>query len=334
MRLPQFEYLRPDSLKECLLMLEESNTDARVMSGGTGLLVNMKHGVIYPKRVVSIKSLSELSSITKDSEGNVQIGACVTLSNLSKHPLISQKFPVLHNAVRSVGSMHIRNMATLGGNICLETRCWYYNQSRQWRQAKGLCHRTGGSVCHAISGSKRCHAINSSDTVVVLMALDALVYVMKKDQERSIPIREFFKDNGAHNTVLEEGEIVASIVIPKTAEFTPAKYIKIQHRQGIDFAIASIGAALKRNGKAGEMTIVVNSIASAPVMLKKTSQIIMESGFKEDAILKAAKEARSEIGTLTNLFSSAGYKRQIVEVLVRRVLYGIKDEMDLRRDKA
>ena len=191
MRLPCFDHIKPESLEVSLAFLEKSGKKARLLGGGTDLLVSMKYGLSRPDTLISLKGLPELSGITADNHGNIVIGAGVTLSNLAKNPIISEKIPVLKKAVLSVASKHIRNMATIGGNICLDTRCWYYNQSKLWREAREVCHKTGGSVCHAIKGSDRCHAINSSDTAPILAALNASVRVVKKGGERLIFIKDF-----------------------------------------------------------------------------------------------------------------------------------------------
>ncbi|MBU1053203.1 MAG: FAD binding domain-containing protein [Proteobacteria bacterium] len=324
MRLPRFEYLKPSSLHECLELLEGSGHETRVMSGGTDFLVRLKQGVISPQKVLSIRSVEELNFVSEDDKGDLQIGACTNLSDLLRHPLVLTKFPSLHHAINSVGSKHIRNMATIGGNLCLAPRCWYYNQTKQWRHAIEVCYRTGGKVCHAISGSKRCHAINSSDTVPMLIALDARVCLQKKNSERWLSLKDYFKDDGRHHTVLEKGEMLTSIVIPSETQKARTTFIKIQHRIGLDFAIGSIGASVKSNGKEINLSLVINSINSAPLILNKAAQIIMESGFSKAAIDKAAEVARGETGAVTNLFTSAGYKRHIVEVLVKQALSELK----------
>ena len=198
MRLPRFDHIKPESLEVSLAFLEKSGKKARLLGGGTDLLVSMKYGLSHPDTLISLKALPELSGITADNHGNIVIGAGVTLSNLAKNPIISEKISVLKKAVLSVASKHIRNMATIGGNICLDTRCWYYNQSKLWRDARDLCHKTGGSVCHAIKGAGRCHAINSADTVPVLAVLKAAVRLVINNGERLVPIKEFYKDDMPH----------------------------------------------------------------------------------------------------------------------------------------
>jgi len=328
MRLPRFEFIKPVSLEESLALLEKFGSKAKVLAGGTDLLVNMKYGVLRPEMVVGIKAIPELCSISTGKDGNTEIGACVTLTDLIENSLIAERFPAFHSAAKSVASKHIRNMASIGGNVCFETRCWYYNQSKLWRDARDLCHRTGGKVCHAIKGSTRCHAINSSDTAPTLIALDAKITVMKKGQKRLIPAREFYRDDGIRHNLLGPDELVASIQLPERDNNSQSTFIKVSMRKGIDFATGSIAAAASVNGKGvTEIRLVVGSISSAPVLLDKASQVIRESGLTEMSIKKAAETARSELGTLTNLFTSAGYKRQLVQVLVKRALNDMREKM-------
>ena len=326
MRLPRFEYRKPSTVEECLDLLQEQGTRVRLLAGGTDFLVNMKYRVVCPELVLGIKGLKDLSSIVPDDKGYMSIGASVTLSEIAAHKQIADEFPSFHKAVQSVASKHIRNMATIGGNICLDTRCWYYNKSQLWRDAREVCHKLGGRQCHAIKGSARCHAINSSDTVPALLALGAKVKIIKKGQERIVFLKDLFQDNGAQPTVLTPDEMISTVLIPKENGKACATFIKIAMRKGIDFAMGSIAGYLAENGKAqGELRLVLCSISSAPIILKKAVQVIEESGLSEASVERAALTARSELGTLTNLFTSAGYKRHLVEVLVTRALHELRE---------
>ena len=325
MRLPRFEYVRPKTTEEALSLLEQSGTQARILAGGTDLLVNMKYRVVSPAIVVSIKFIPGICTVSSDSQGNTLIGSGANLSDLAHNSTITEKFPAFSQAVRAVASQHIRNMACIGGNICLDTRCWYYNQSQLWRDARERCLRTGGSVCHAIKGSNRCHAINSSDTAPVLVALAANIEVMKKGRKRAVPAQEFYRDDGIRHTVLEPPEMVTSIQIPESSDSTCSAFIKLSMRRGIDFALASIAASVTANGNGlSDVRLVLGALASQPIALAKASQVILESGLTDKAIEKAAEVARTELGVLTNLFTSAGYKRRLAEVLVKRALNELK----------
>ena len=332
MRLPRFEYVKPSSLQEVLDILQEQGKKAAILAGGSDLLINMKYRVVQPERVVSIKDLKELDYISFDNKEGVAIGAGVTLSALAANKDIAETIPAFSEAVRSVASKHIRNLATIGGNICLDNRCWYYNQSKLWRDSREVCLKLGGRECHAIKGSERCHAINSSDSVPILIALGSRVKVVKKGSERVIPLKDFFVDNGAKSTVLEPDEMVVSLLIPKSSNGYKASFIKVTQRKGIDFALASIAGYVTRDEKEiSELHLVLGTLASVPIILKKAVQVIKDSGLNEASIEMAALTARSELGPLTNLFTSAGYKRHLAEVLVKRVLVALDDTNGKKR---
>ena len=324
MRLPHFEYVKPETIEQAVSVLARSDKKAKLLAGGTDLLVNMKYGVVHPDAIVSIKHIPELCAVSS-ANGHTSIGACANLTDLVNNQNIMAKFPAFDTAVRAIASQHLRNMATLGGNVCLETRCWYFNQSKLWRDARELCHRTGGTVCHAIKGANRCHAINNSDTAPVLAALDAQIAVAGMGQPRLIPAKDFYQDDGIKHTVLEPGEMVTAIELPAGNDTSHSAFIKVSMRKGIDFAMASIAAVVNANGKG--VRLVIGSIASRPIMLEKASQVIMESGLTEKSIEQAAAVVRTELGILTNLFTSAGYKRQLTGVLVKRVLNEIKEKI-------
>jgi 4-hydroxybenzoyl-CoA reductase subunit beta len=334
MRLPRFDYRKPSGLEECLDLLQEHGGRARLLSGGTDLLMNMKYRVAKPDLVIGIKGLQEVSQIVPDEKGYCNIGASVTLSEIVAHKQIASEFPSFHKAVQSVASKHIRNMGTLGGNICLDTRCWYYNKTKWWRDAREVCHKMGGRECHAIKGSPRCHAINSSDTVPALISLGARARIVSKGQERVVQLKDFFQDNGAHSTVLAPEEMVSAILIPRDNSAAVTTFIKTAMRKGIDFSMGSIAGFFSYNGKSqGELRLVINCISSAPISLKKTVQVIAEDGFTDAAIEMAALTARSELGALTNVFTSAGYKRHLAEVLVKRALNELKDHSGKNRSR-
>jgi 4-hydroxybenzoyl-CoA reductase subunit beta len=332
MRLPRFEYVRPKTIDEALSVLDQRGEKARILAGGTDLLVNMKYRVVCPDIVISIKSIPEMSAVLSESSGYTSIGSCANLSDLVNNKSISNKFPALAKAFRSVASKHIRDMASIGGNICLGTRCWYYNQSKLWREARQRCHRTGGEVCHAIKGAGRCYAINSSDTAPVLVSLAANIEVIKKGMRRLVPVQEFYRDDGIRHTALGPSEMVSSIQIPDENGNASGAFAKLSMRKGIDFAMASVAARVISDGRRVlNARIVAGSISSAPILLHKASQVIMESGLTEKSIAQAAAAARGEIGITTNLFTSAGYKRQLIDVLVKRTLNELKEKTQQNR---
>ncbi len=331
MRLPRFEYVRPTSLDKALSALQESPEETRLLAGGTDLLVNMKNGTARPKRVVYLGSVPGLTSVSEGEDGAIRIGACANLTDLSKNDLISSRLPGLRDAILSVASAHIRNMASIGGNVCLETRCWYFNQSDFWLRGRGSCLRSGGPGCHSIKGAERCSAINSSDTAPMLMALGASLVIVGRGGERTVPVQEFYKSDGQWHTVLEPGEILKEIVVPVGQPRSFGTFIKTSRRRGIDFAAGSIAARVTMDGGAcSNVRMVLGALLSAPLVLEKPALIVQEEGLSEAAIDRAATAAVPELGVVSNLFTTAGYKRHLAGALVRKALRNVKDAIESR----
>jgi 4-hydroxybenzoyl-CoA reductase subunit beta len=288
----------------------------------------MKLGVSKPETVISIGALPELNTVSKANDGSFRIGACCTLSALQEHAELGEQFPAVTEAIKSVASKHIRNTATIGGNLCLENRCWYFNQSNLWRSSRALCFKTGGDLCHAIKNSTRCHAINNSDTAPALLAASARVIARRPGRERAIPLEAFFKNDGLVPNVLLAGEILTEIVLPLRGSDVHSTFIKVCDRKGLDFADGSIAASIstKQGGKT-EVSIIVGSLTSTPLRLKKAENIIRESGLTETGIASASTVEKSEYGTLTNLFTSAGHKRNLINIMVKKALYNLKAQL-------
>ncbi len=321
MYISHFDHIKPNSLEEGLSVLKASGGRASILAGGTDLLMNMKLGLAQPDKVVSIRSLQELGTVSFKDDGSLTMGACCTLSQLAKHNELADGFPALSAAIKAVASKHIRNIATIGGNLCLDTRCWYYNQSRQWRASREPCYKSGGNRCHAIKGNKQCSAINKSDTAPVLLALNARVVAQKMGSERDIPLSGFFVDDGMKPNSLEPEEIVTAITVPPSTPDTKTTFLKVANRKGVDFALGSMVASITEEQKeVSSATLIIGALTSAPVRLKKAASIIVESGLNKKSIEAAAESARFEIGTVTNLFNSSGYKRDLAKALTKQTL--------------
>ncbi len=246
-----------------------------------------------------------------------------TLTTLVEHPLIERRFPMLHKAVRSVASAHVRNMATLGGNLALPTRCWYTNQTESWRKARAGCFKTDREACHVLATSHRCVATSSADTVPALIALEAAVTLRSADGEREVPLGEFYRDDGAHPSVLEPDELITRIRVP--ACLARAAFAKVTPREGIDFGLGTIAVTVHgTNRRVTSAAIVVNSIVSRPIRLRAAEEIILTEGLSARSIEAAAGAGRPDLGEVTNLWSPAGYKRRLVRVLLARALEEVR----------
>lgn len=327
MQLPRFKYIRPKNLAEGLAALTEHGDDAVIMSGGSDLLINMKFRLNTPKVLVSLNGLSELQTVEELTDGSLRIGGGCTLTALADNSLIKACYPALHDAIYSVGSRHVRNVATLGGNLCLEPRCWYTNQSENWRRSREGCFKTDAELCHVIKSADRCHAINSSDTAPVLMALNAAVILASHGGERQLPLLEFFRDDGVEHTVRRQGEVLVAVIIPPSAGH--AVFAKLSQRVGLDYAAGSFAAFVAGDcAKPRAVRLVIGSVAAMPTILAESERLLMESGLTDDAIENAASAARKALGEITNLFTPAGYKRRLIKALVRDALLKLRAQAD------
>jgi len=214
--LPAFEWARPRTVEETLAALSERPGETLVVAGGTDAVPNLKHRLHEPRRVVHIGGVSELH-FARDAEDGLHLGALITLAELARHPIARRDFPSLAKAAGLVAGPQLRNMGTLGGNLCLDTRCTYYNQTHFWRSALGYCLKKDGTLCHVVPAGKRCVAAHSSDVAPVLISLGAQVEIAGRSGRRTIAVDEFFVADGVHNNVLTPGELVVRIFVPARA---------------------------------------------------------------------------------------------------------------------
>lgn len=326
MLLPAHEFVKAATLDESLAELKSAvakQTDIKLLGGGTDVIFNMRGKLFRPDVVLSVKDLSELQRIEQADDGHLRLGAGCRLTDLERHPAV-QAYPGLVAAFRAVASRHVRNMATLGGNLCLDTRCWYTNQTSEWRDAKGPCLKTGVDVCHAIKPSKICVALNASDTAPALIALGATATLRSADAERQVPLDEFYMQDGIKHTVRRADEILVSVTVPPSSD--RMVYIKETARKGNDFSYGTIAAVADGGGeRCTRARIVIGSLASAPVSLRRPAEIVAEHGLSDGAISTAVAATREELGILTNLYTPAAYKSQLARSMVRNALTRLRD---------
>ena len=317
MLLPPHEFLKPPTLDETLAALKTIDGEVKLIGGGTDVVFNMRGRLFRPDFLLSLKDLPELQIVEELSDGSLRIGAGCRLTDLEVHPSL-QRIPGLVAAVRAVASRHVRNMATLGGNLCLDTRCWYVNQSADWRAAKGPCMKTGRDYCHAIRSSTVCVALNASDVAPALIALDAVAELASADGTRDIALADFYTADGVAHTVRRPDEILVAVRIPQADGHMV--YLKETARKGNDFAYGTIAARIA----AGDVHIVIGALTTRPAVLKEPARIIREQGLDNDSIDAAVDATRVELGALTNLYTPAAYKSALSRGLVRRALHRLR----------
>jgi len=341
MLLPEHQYVKATSLEDCLGRLQDGQRDdksdretgirpgirpgIRVVAGGTDVIFNMRLKLFQPDVALSIRNLECLQQVEELPGGGLRIGAGCTLASLEKHPLITVRFPALAAAIQAVASTHVRNMATLGGNICLDTRCWYTNNSEQWREGLAGCFKTDGQLCHVIKSSTMCHAINNADTPVALIMLGAVLTLQSAGSSRAVPIAEFYRRDGLKHTVMKPDEILTHVEVPKVSARTT--FIKIAPRIGMDFSLAAVAARAGGTGlQASDVAIVLGSLTTAPVFLHEPARTAEAGGLSDESIERAVEQVRVELGELTNLYGRPGYKKHLANVLVRRALEDLREK--------
>lgn len=325
LRLPPFRYHRPETVEQAVALLGEYGADAMPVAGGTDLVPNMKHRLFEPKHLVALKGVAEMRGI-REEDGSLRIGAAETLSAVAGDPLVRAHFPALADAAAHVAGPQLRNMGTIGGNLCLDTRCTYYNQTAFWRGALGYCLKKDGDVCHVTKVGRKCVAAHSADTPPVLMVLDAVAVLVGPDGRRETPVRDFFVADGIRNTRREPDEIVTEVRIPLASASRRSAYAKLRQRKSIDFPLltVAVSADLDGDGTVRAVEGVVTALGARPRELAGWREAA--AGRRLDAALvdELAERAHQQCRPLENIIVDAEWRRAMVPVYVRRALEKVR----------
>jgi 4-hydroxybenzoyl-CoA reductase subunit beta len=324
LRLHEFRYHRPGSLDEAVALLREHQGDVMPIAGGTDLMPNMKHRLFTPGHVVSLTGAPELRGIDI-RDGELVIGAGETLSTLAADARVRRHAPSLARAAGLVAGPQLRNMGTIGGNICLDTRCTYYNQTFFWRQALGFCLKKDGHTCHVTKVGRKCVAAHSADSPPVLMTLNASVDLVSGDGERTVSVEDMFVADGIWNTVRRPDEILARVRIPRSSAGLRTGFEKLRQRNAIDFPLlnVAIAAHIDAGEEIGSIKVVVSALGSRPRAISGLDQIAVGRRLADDVIDAVAERAHQQCHPLTNITVDADWRRAMVPVHVRRALHGL-----------
>jgi len=322
MELPEFELVQPRSLQEACAILGKHKGKAIPLAGGTALMVALRYRLRKPAVVVGLKGLTALDYVSGNGSVGLAIGSMVTLETLEKSPLVLRDYPPLVQAIQFVASSSIRNKATIGGNLCLDNRCMYYNQSKFWRSGQKTCFKLGGTVCHAVGKGRRCQAVYQGDLGPILLALGAEVKIASAKGERTIPLTEFFTGRGEKPNVLKLNELLVEVRVPSVSEGTAWAYEKLRVREGMDFPMAGAAVMVKKNrsGIIEKAKIVLGAVGSSPKEADKAAGLLEENKPTDDLIQRVSREAMDGARPVGNLAMNAGYRKKMVGVLVERAL--------------
>jgi 4-hydroxybenzoyl-CoA reductase subunit beta len=331
LRLPPFTYLAPRSLDEAVdLIAAQEPDDVMLVAGGTDVYPNMKRQQYAPKTLVGLRQIRALGTLTGNAQQGLSIGAGMTLTQVSEQREIVTSYPALATAARLVSTPQLRNMGTLGGNLCVDTRCNYYNQTYWWRKAMGFCLKKDGDTCWVAPGSSRCWAVSSSDTAPVLLALKARVRLVGPAGERTVPVHDLYCDDGMSYLGKRHDEIVTHILLPPVAAGLVMRYIKIRRRGAFDFPVLGVAVALcvDDTGLCTEARIVLGAVASAPLLASRAAVVLMGQRLTPEVIDAAAQAAFQPAKPLDNTDLTLSYRKKMVRVHVARVLYQLAGLLD------
>jgi 4-hydroxybenzoyl-CoA reductase subunit beta len=312
-RLPKFEYFEPKDINEAVSTLQNEPA-ARILAGGTDLLVNMKHRVECPPAVINIKRLADLDYIRQDN-GDFQIGALTPLKRLYMAGSVKEHLPGLAQAASAVGSYHHQVMGTVGGNICQQNRCKYFNQSQWWRSARPTCFKAGGEICHVLNKKEVCYSTYCGDLAPALLALNAAIRVAGNDGEREMSLQELFTGNGKAPLDLDAAEIVTEIVIPAEAAKGVLTYMKYANRESIDFPI--VGIAFWASTEQNEYRVAYTAVDRKPLRGLNIEACLQGKELSDENIAQACDLAAREANPVKTSIYSASHKRKMMGLLLR-----------------
>jgi len=318
-RLPEFDYYAPSTVEEAVALKAEHGSEAMYVAGGTDLFPNMKRRQFEPKTLIGLREVGELRAISNGS--GLTIGAGVTLTDLANHSAVRRGYPSLANAAGLVSSPPLRNAGTIGGNLCLDTRCSYYNQSRDWRKALGFCMKLDGDTCWVALSSQKCLAVSSSDCAPVVIALGAEVRLVGPHGERTIPAEALYRNDGMEYLDKSPDELLVSINLPPR-EGWRTSYWKLRRRGSIDFPILSVAVALRmeQDGFCAEARLVLGAVSSQPVLGTEAAGLLTGKRITPELIREVAELAAKPAKPLDNTDMTLSYRKKMVRVYVARAL--------------
>lgn len=318
--LPEFTLLQPGSIDEAIAMYADRDATReaiRYVAGGTDLLVNMRRGIGDPETLISLNGVADLTAVTENSDGSATLGAGVTLAALIEHSTIMDRYPAVAHAAREIAGPGHRESGTVGGNLCLDTRCVFYNQSLWWRQSNDYCLKYKGDICHVAPKGDFCHAAFSGDLAPVFLVLGVEIEIVGPEGTRRIPLLELYTGDGMDHLTLKPGELLTAVHLP--AEPLPALYEKHRVRGAIDFPLAGVAVALSgENGKVETLTIAVTGTNTNPFLVEDLDGFA-GSSLDEDDQTRLAEIVQKQVSPMKTTLVQPYGRRRIAGAMARRL---------------
>ncbi len=336
MALPEFQLLRPRTLAEAIDLLAKHASNAQIIAGGTDLLPSLGQHLFAPRYLLDIRGIADLRGI-RPLDGGLEIGALTTLTAIERSPEIAQNYAVLHQAAKTVASPLLRNMGTVGGNICLDTRCLWYNQSLAWRKSCGFCIKKDGDLCHVAPGGTKCWAAFSADTPPALLCLEAEIEIAGPQGTRRVPLSEFYTNLGDARMKLEKNEILTRVLLPARTAGWRGAYRKLRIRGSIDYPLAGVAVALKRSnghvvpgsseragfarsGVVEDARLAITAVNPAPLLVKGAADALTGRELNEELAAQVGDLAARDAKPLTTSALTPEYRREMIRVFTKRAV--------------
>ena len=314
--LADFRIIHPTTVKDAIAARRQK-PPSRFIAGGTDLIVNIRRGIIRPELLIDLSGIDELSEIRADGDG-VTIGAGVTIATLASDPIIVSRYRAVAQAAEGIAGPGHRVMGTVGGNLCLDTRCIYYNQSEWWRSSNSYCLKNRGDTCHVAPQGNRCHATFSGDLAPALLVFGAVIDIAGPQSQRRIPLSQLYVEDGRAHLALAEDELVVSVRVP--ANPPASLYEKVRARGAIDFPLAGVAVALAKSADTiGSLRIALTGTNSRPFLLTDTENFV--GRFLDDKLLQEIDRlVQKQVQPMRTTLVSANYRRVAAAAVARRLV--------------
>lgn len=326
LKLAPLNILHPDNQTDLVSSLTNREKDFKILAGGTDLINGIKKRLYPATTLISLKKIPNLKKIKYDSDQDkLVIGPMTTLSEIASSPEILKVQPAIASTTRLVAAPPIRNQGTIGGNLCLDTRCYYYNQSESWRKLAAPCFKCGGKVCNASPGAKECRAAFSADLPPLLISLDTRITLHGNAGEKTIPLKDFYTGKGATPTVLKEDEYISEITI-SNLKTRKSIYKKFRLRKALDFPLAGVALSFDNNleGKFINPIIILNAIASGPLEVAEAANLLAGKTFTDEKAVTAAADILSKTAKpIANIGSKPFYRKKMAGLLLKKIVLAL-----------
>lgn len=319
MSLPEFQLLRPKSIPDAVRLLGQHAAGLQIIAGGTDLIPSMKQRLFAPNFVMDIRGLDGMRGIRAVPGAGVEIGALTSISNVEDSGFLERNYPVLREAAMMIASPILRNMGTVGGNLCLDTRCLWYNQSLQWRKSCGFCLKKDGCSCHVAPDNQICLAVFSGDLAPALLCLAAEVEIAGPNGYRRVPLAQFYGNDGVARLRMQRQEMLTRVLIPEASAGWKGNYLKLRVRGSIDYPLAGVAVALKMNkGVVEAARVAITGVNSAPMLVPNVEHVLVGRAISEHYAEVVGELAAQTAKPLATSMLTPEYRREMIKVYAKR----------------